>query len=349
MRIIKITLKTSDLQKTISFYNNVLELPIVRKWENGVTFQVGKSQLTFIEERGITTFYHVALRTSSKHFDTMYEKMHNLGLLLPDEEGNTSMFWKGKQLYFLDPSGNVFEILERNNSYQNLENGFYDICEVGIPSHSVEEMSRFLNAIPDRYHSDSDTFRFFGDESGVCVLVKKGRHWYPTERESQLDPLIIEVEGEIEKTIKHPIYPYTIKIKKLWNEEFPVYQFRMARPTDKWEAVNAFYGEKGLGLKRIGSFQNHNGYDGVMFGLPKYGVHLEFTHHVEGSPCPAPTKDNLLVFYLVDKNKINEIITRLELLGAYEVEPDNPYWLGHSHTFEDPDGWRIVLCHSSGI
>ena len=348
MKIIKITLQTSDLPKTISFYNNILELPIVRIWENGVTFQVGNSHLTFIQETGINTFYHVAFRTNSNHFDTMYKKLNSLGLLLPNEEGNTSMFWKGKQLYFLDPSGNVFEILERINPYDNQVNGFYDICEVGIPSHSVEEMSQFLKAIPDRYHSNSDTFRFFGDELGVCVLVKKGRHWYPTDRESQLDPLIIEVEGDIEKTFKHPIYSYTIKIKKVWNKELPVFQVRMARPTDKWEEVNDFYGEKGLGLKKIGGFQNHNAYDGVMFGLPEYGVHLEFTHHVEGSPCPAPTKDNLLVLYMLDKNRINEIITRLELLGTYEVEPDNPYWLGHSHTFEDPDGWRIVLCHSSG-
>jgi hypothetical protein len=25
------------------------------------------------------------------------------------------------------------------------------------------------------------------------------------------------------------------------------------------------------------------------------------------------------------------------------VEPENPYWTGTSHTFEDPDGWRVVL------
>ncbi|MEH7281737.1 VOC family protein, partial [Bacillus toyonensis] len=44
-------------------------------------------------------------------------------------------------------------------------------------------------------------------------------------------------------------------------------QFRIARPTDKFEEVISFY-ETGLGLKRIGEFHNHEGYDGVMFGLP---------------------------------------------------------------------------------
>ncbi|WP_100333535.1 VOC family protein [Bacillus alkalisoli] len=142
MKILKITLKTSELHNTIAFYNNVLELPIVRKWESGVTFQVGKSHLTFLQEGGSKTYYHVAFRTNSMHFDAMYNKLNNLGALLQNEDGNTSMFWKGKQLYFLDPSGNVFEILERENPYDHQIDGFYDICEIGIPSHSVEEMSQ---------------------------------------------------------------------------------------------------------------------------------------------------------------------------------------------------------------
>lgn len=69
-------------------------------------------------------------------------------------------------------------------------------------------------------------------------------------------------------------------------------QFRIARPTDKLEEVIKFY-EEGLGLKRIGEFHNHEDYDGVMFGLPGVEYHLEFTRHINGSPCPAPTKDNL--------------------------------------------------------
>ncbi|CAM4246499.1 hypothetical protein BAMA_21510 [Bacillus manliponensis] len=124
-------------------------------------------------------------------------------------------------------------------------------------------------------------------------------------------------------------------------------QFRVARPTDKFEEVINFY-EKGLGLKRIGEFQNHEGYDGVMFGLPDVEYHLEFTRHVNGSPCPAPTKDNLLVFYIPDKNEIEKITNRLNKIGYYEVEPENPYWKEKGTTIEDPDGWRIVLMNTNG-
>jgi hypothetical protein len=71
-------------------------------------------------------------------------------------------------------------------------------------------------------------------------------------------------------------------------------QVRIARPTDKLENVIAFYRD-GLGLPELARFQAHADYDGVMLGLPGKAVHLEFTQHEAGSPCPAPSLDNLIV------------------------------------------------------
>ncbi|PGK33659.1 hypothetical protein CN907_25000 [Bacillus anthracis] len=119
-------------------------------------------------------------------------------------------------------------------------------------------------------------------------------------------------------------------------------KFRIARPTDQFEKVIAFY-KKGVGLKRIGEFYDHEGYDGVMFGLPDEEYHLEFTRHIEGSPCPAPTKDNLLVFYMSEDSEMKKVSKRLHALGYDEVEQETPYWKDKGITIEDPDGWRIVL------
>ncbi|MEY8749363.1 VOC family protein [Alkalicoccobacillus gibsonii] len=125
-------------------------------------------------------------------------------------------------------------------------------------------------------------------------------------------------------------------------------QIRIARPTDQLERVIEFY-EKGLGLKRIGSFKKHSGYNGVMYGLPDATYHLEFTQHIEGSPCPAPTEDNLLVFYVPEYAEIVQVAERLSQLGYGEVEPENPYWSEKGITIEDPDGWRIVLMNTKGL
>lgn len=78
-----------------------------------------------------------------------------------------------------------------------------------------------------------------------------------------------------------------------WPDNMPVEQVRLARPTDKLEEVLRFYTE-GLGLKIVGSFKEHNGYSGYMLGLPGTNYHLEFTQHAAGSPCSAPSRDNLL-------------------------------------------------------
>jgi hypothetical protein len=131
-------------------------------------------------------------------------------------------------------------------------------------------------------------------------------------------------------------------------KSWPVAQVRIARPTDQLKAVVTFYSQ-GIGLKVLGSFEDHAGYDGVMLGLPGFPYHLEFTSHKNGSPCPAPTKDNLLVLYIPDKAAVNAIEKRLKSMGHMAVLPENPYWETNGLTFEDPDGWRVVLMNTNGL
>ena len=103
------------------------------------------------------------------------------------------------------------------------------------------------------------------------------------------------------------------KMDTAWPQDLAVAQVRVARPTDKLKEVVHFYRD-GIGLPQIGSFEGHAGYSGVMLGLPGRGYHLEFTQQEEGSPCPAPTRDNP-VFYVQDKEGIERVVTRLARLG----------------------------------
>jgi catechol 2,3-dioxygenase-like lactoylglutathione lyase family enzyme len=133
-----------------------------------------------------------------------------------------------------------------------------------------------------------------------------------------------------------------------WSQSLPVVQVRVARPTARLNEVVRFYRD-GLGLEVIGSFEGHAGYSGVMLGLPGHEYHLEFTEHEEGSDCPAPTKDNLLVFYIPDRQAIERLAKRLGSMGHLPVAPENPYWAERGLTFKDPDGWRVVLMNTAGI
>jgi catechol 2,3-dioxygenase-like lactoylglutathione lyase family enzyme len=117
---------------------------------------------------------------------------------------------------------------------------------------------------------------------------------------------------------------------------------RVARPTDNLAAVIRFY-EEGLGLTRLGSFEDHDGFDGVMLGIPDAPYHLEFTSKRNHRVGRAPTADNLLVFYLPDRIEWQATIDRLIAAGYAPVASFNPFWDKSGRTFEDPDGYRVVL------
>jgi hypothetical protein len=121
---------------------------------------------------------------------------------------------------------------------------------------------------------------------------------------------------------------------------------RVARPTDHLEEVIGFYAE-GIGLSILGSFQDHEGFDGVMLGLPGAAYHLEFTRKHGHSAGRAPTQDNLLVFYISDKQEWLNATERMAAAGYEPVASFNPYWDRLGQTYEDPDGYRVVIQNES--
>ena len=117
---------------------------------------------------------------------------------------------------------------------------------------------------------------------------------------------------------------------------------RVARSTGRLEEIVAFYAD-GLGLQKLAAFEGHAGFDGVVLGAPHATYHLEFTRE-RGQPSGAiPDPETLLVFYLPDAAEWQAAVDRLRALGVAPVASHNPYWDAHGLTFEDPDGFRVVL------
>ena len=117
---------------------------------------------------------------------------------------------------------------------------------------------------------------------------------------------------------------------------------RVARPTDNLPALLRFYRD-GLGLSVLTSFTAHNGFGGVMLGHPHAPYHLEFTHQPGHAVGRAPTADNLLVFYLPEAAEWQAAVQRMEAADFESVPSYNSYWDQQGITFEDPDGYRVVL------
>lgn len=116
---------------------------------------------------------------------------------------------------------------------------------------------------------------------------------------------------------------------------------RIARPTDNIDRLLPFY-TTGLGLEVLYRFENHDGFDGVMLGARGAPYHFEFTRARGHTAGRAPTADNLLVFYLPGVEDWRAAVERMRAAGFEPVPSFNPYWDAGA-TFEDPDGYRLVL------
>lgn len=117
---------------------------------------------------------------------------------------------------------------------------------------------------------------------------------------------------------------------------------RVARPvTDLARSADLYC--RGLGLRVLGSFRDHDGFDGVMLGMEGAGYHLEITCCRTHPLAPAPTPEDLLVLYIPDRAEWESRCASLAAAGFRPVEPFNPYWGLRGRTFEDPDGYRVVI------
>lgn len=100
---------------------------------------------------------------------------------------------------------------------------------------------------------------------------------------------------------------------------------------------------RGLGLRVVASFEDHDGFDGVMLGFDGAGYHFEFTHSRTHPVSPTPTVEDLAVLYLPSETEWTAACERMLAAGFRRVASFNPYWDERGRTFEDPDGYRVVL------
>jgi GNAT superfamily N-acetyltransferase len=127
-----------------------------------------------------------------------------------------------------------------------------------------------------------------------------------------------------------------------WPDDPPVAAVRFARATHALEDCLSFYRDL-LGLHVLAEFRDHDGYDGVVLGLPDRSVQLELVRH-DGAAGSARSEEDALVLYLEDHGA-----SLRARLGDVEVGvPSNPYWarLG-AYDLTDPDGGHVLVVPAS--
>jgi catechol 2,3-dioxygenase-like lactoylglutathione lyase family enzyme len=123
------------------------------------------------------------------------------------------------------------------------------------------------------------------------------------------------------------------------------YHLRIARPVSDIARAKDMYC-RGLGLRVIDSFEDHDGFDGVMLGIAGGAYHFEFTRSRLHPVRPTPTVEDLVVFYLPSESQWQTTCASMLAAGFKHVTAFNPYWEIRGRTYEDCDGYRVVLQHA---
>jgi catechol 2,3-dioxygenase-like lactoylglutathione lyase family enzyme len=106
-----ITLATKNIEKSFTFYHDILGLKPLVKWDNGAYFLLGDKKanvwfcLNVDKNRKPTRCYtHYAFNVTQKTFETLSARILNSGIKV--FKNNTS---PGNSLYFLDPDDHKLE------------------------------------------------------------------------------------------------------------------------------------------------------------------------------------------------------------------------------------------------
>jgi hypothetical protein len=103
----------------------------------------------------------------------------------------------------------------------------------------------------------------------------------------------------------------------------------------------------GLGLEILGTFVDHEGFDGIMLGARGAPYHFELTQCRLRPVVPTPTPEDLIVLYLPSRGDWDAHCIMMEAAGFAGVPAHNPYWSRSGRTFADADGYRFVLQNAS--
>jgi hypothetical protein len=218
MQIKKIFLETTCLNELMKFYHEVAGLP-VRMENQLLQIRAGSSDLCFKQhEGGQEPCYHFAFNIPYNKIESarlwLKEKISLLWMKDYDSEIAEFINWNARSIYFIDPAGNIVELIGRKEFCLDKSNGFgsrdiLSISEIGIVYQKEEyanKVSKIMETMKLEYFSRQKPqpgFSAIGNDEGLLIAVFQHRSWYPTNILSGIYPLEIEIlnQGELFRQI----------------------------------------------------------------------------------------------------------------------------------------------------
>jgi catechol-2,3-dioxygenase len=221
MQITELQLITRDLGALRAFYTEGLCLPLLAAAPDSFSVQAGATRLTFSADATRAATYHFAFNIPENKLPAAKAWLSGRADLLTQDGADefASQTWNAQQVYFYDPAGNILEFIARHNLTNAAAGPFgpHDILEVseiglpvGVVPTTVALLTRDLGLPP--FQDQGDTFSPIGDDHGLFIVVRRGRHWFPTERAADLHPLAVTIAGPQARRYNLPDLPYAIEV-----------------------------------------------------------------------------------------------------------------------------------------
>ena len=208
MQIKKIFLETARLNELNEFYHEMLGLPITNQ-KHGLQLKAGNSDIFFKQHAGsLRPFYHFAFNIPFNKIESARQwlKKKTDLIWINDYNGEIAEFfnWKARSIYFLDPAGNIVELIGRQEFVLDSENDFgpddfLSVSEIGIVylkevyENRIAEMMEVMELDYFARQKPLPGFSAIGNDEGLLIAVYNERNWYPTSLRAAIFPLEIEI------------------------------------------------------------------------------------------------------------------------------------------------------------
>jgi hypothetical protein len=168
-------------------------LPELEQFYDGMT---GETALRFVAGEG-EPFYHFALLVPGDRFDAAHAWAKGSFELV----GGVFAFenWDARAVYFLDPAGNIVELIAHRGLDDNGREGEFGaeeivgFSELGLVGNRAERLRALRLPLWAGTLDDPDRLAFVGEKGRTLILAEVGRGWLPTGRPAEIHPAEFEL------------------------------------------------------------------------------------------------------------------------------------------------------------
>lgn len=189
-------MQTNRLFPLYHFYKNILKLPVNDDSDDHFTIHAGLSKLIFEKTEDPLGYpnYHFAFNVPSNRIQEAHDwlKERTELLWIEDYQSYITDFrsWNAHSVYFLDPAGNIAELIARADLNDIINEPFSskhirNVSEIGLVfpekgfQRSIEQMLKDYKLEYFSKQPPLEKFCAIGDEEGLFIIVPENRSWYP--------------------------------------------------------------------------------------------------------------------------------------------------------------------------